>query len=263
MRSLRLTLAGIVIGLVACSDGTTPSLISDAEITADVAASSGDAIASALETLTGNQLTGMLPYSVNDGDPVASDVTADRLRTCYDAAGAVVPNCSPLSAVRKIVTRVAISGSRSGTRTTDGGATITWSGAVHRVMDDTLTRNFNTAQPPAEVSRTHTGISTGNDTSTFTDGSMSRNVAETFTDSVRAVTFNLPRSSNPWPVSGSIVRNVSVTATVTKEGTTRTRSLTRRVQVTFPPDAQGNVVLQINSTTCNLNLVTKRVTGCS
>ncbi len=41
-----------------------------------------------------------------------------------------------------------------------------------------------------------------------------------------------------------------------------TRDVQRRAEVTFPADAQGNVVLTVNDLACNLNLVTHAVTGC-
>lgn len=250
----------VLVAVAACERTTDPSLLNDSDITADIAASSGDAIAAALETLNGNQLAGALPYSTSAGDPTGSDVVVQRSRTCYDASGAVL-TCGQ-SGVRKIVTHVAIDGSRTGTRTSQAGATVTFSGAVHRVMDDTLTRVFNTAQPPAETSRIHAGVSSGKDTTTFTDGTISRTANEAFVDSVRAITFNLPRSSNPWPVLGSIVRNASINVTLTSATGTESRSVTRRTEVTFPADAQGNVVLKIDDKTCNLNLVTHRVTNC-
>ena len=81
-------------------------------------------------------------------------------------------------------------------------------------------------------------------------------------DSVKAVTWNMPRSSNPWPVSGSIVRVDTVHVTVTKGSQLQSRDVVRNVSVTFPADAQGNVVLTINGKTCNLNLVTHVVSGC-
>lgn len=261
MKRLGLILvAAAALGTVSCSDSTEPSLVNEAEITADVAASAGDAISVALETLIGNQAASALTYSTAP-DPAGNSITAERTRTCFDAAGAVIA-CSQMASVRKIVTHVAINGDRTGTRTTDRGTTVTWTGAVHRVMDDTLTRVFNTAQPPAETSRIHVGVSSGNDTTTFTDGTFSRKASESFVDSVKAITFNLPRSQNPWPVSGSIVRNTSINVEVTRGDDHATRSLTRRVQVIFPADAQGNVVLLINDKTCNLNLVTHRVTSC-
>jgi hypothetical protein len=35
------------------------------------------------------------------------------------------------------------------------------------------------------------------------------------------------------------------------------------VVVTFPADAEGNVTIQVGTLTCNLNLVTHKVTGCT
>ena len=171
-------------------------------------------------------------------------------------------NCQPLNSVRKIVSHVEISGSRSGSTNTEGGTTATWTGAVHRVSNDTVVRNFNTAQPPAEVSRTHSDVAEAHDTTSFTDPRVSRVSAETAHDTVKAVVFNLPRSSNPWPVSGKIVRAVNVHVVATREGKTETRDFSRLVEVTFPADAQGNVALKVNDKTCTLNLVTRVVSNC-
>lgn len=248
------------LALAACADSTNPtSLLDDREVTADIAATSGEGISAAIYTMLGNQQDGGLSFVAGAPD-VAHDVIHSRTKTCFDAAGAVVPNCRPMSSVRKIATRATLDGTRSGTRTTTGGATVTWSGAVHRVHNDTLTRIFTSA---SETARSHTGSSTGNDTTNFSDGTVSRVATEVSLDSVRAVTWNLPRSSNKWPVSGSILRNTTVKVVLTKENRTETRNFTRRVQVTFPADAQGNVVLQINDKTCSLNLETRKVTNCS
>lgn len=257
-RTLPAALAAVAL-LAACEQTTTPHLLQDADITADIAASSGDAIATALETLSGNEI-GALPYTVSAGEPAGADVVVQRSRTCYDATSAVI-TCGQ-AAVRKVVTHVAIDGGRTGSRTNQQGATVTFTGAVHRIMDDTLTRVFSTASTPTETSRIHAGVSSGKDTTTFTDGTLTRKANESFVDSVRAITYSLPRSSNPWPVSGSIVRNASVNVTLTTDTRNESRSVTRRTEVTFPADAQGNVQLKINDRTCNLNLVTHRVTNC-
>jgi hypothetical protein len=242
------------LALSAC-DSTEPSLFDNEAVDADIAASAGDAAVLAIESMIANESSAQLA-AVGDAQPA---VTFARTRACYDANGAVVQNCLPLSSVRRIVTHVEISGSRTGERTTRGGTTATWTGVVHRVSDDTLVRNFNAT---TEVSRTHTDVATGNDTTTFVDGDFSRTVAEAIIDSVKQVTFNLPRSSNPYPASGSIVRRVNVKVTVASGARTESREFSRRITVAFPPDAQGNVVLTINETTCNLNLVTRRVTAC-
>ena len=246
--------------IAACSDSLLPQLYDDTEVTADVAASGGDAIAAAIEGMAANELAGALPgvASADVVGPTSQAVTATRTRTCYDAAGAVVAGCSPMSSVRKVVTQVTIDGSRSGTRT-EGAKNITWSGAVHRVSNDTLVRNFTGA---TETSRTHSDLTVGRDTTNFSDGTLTRKVAEATTDSIKAVKWNLPRSSNPFPVSGSIVRAAAVHVVVTRENRTETRDVTRKVTVTFPADAQGNVVLTVNNKTCNLNLVSHVVSNC-
>ena len=262
MRIEKLAIAAVVAAaFVTGCESTDPSVFEDATVTADLAASAGEAMAASIAEMTANQMAaGMM---VVDADaPAGNAITVQRSRTCYDAADAVVANCSPLASVRKIVTNLTLNGTREGSRTTNGGNEASWTGAVHRVMADTIRREFNTATPPAEVSRTHAGITTGNDTTTFTEGDFTRKASESIRDTVKQVKFNLPRSSNPWPVSGSIVRVTTVKVTVAKGDRSESRDITRRITVTFPPDAQGNVVLTINETTCNLNLVTRRVTNC-
>lgn len=260
MNSIRLShvaVAAAVVGLLAC-ESTSPNnqLTSDATITSDVAASSGDAIATSLEVMSLNDGASGLPNTAETSSPALS---YDRTRTCWDANGAVVNGCSPLASVRKIATRVVANGSRSGSSATEGGRTVTWSGAAHWIMNDTVTRNF-TGQ--TETSRTHADLTTGHDTLTFESDNASRFAAHTTIDSVKAIVFNLPRSQNPYPASGSIVRVDSVHVTASTETRSEERKVVRIVTVTFPADAQGNVVLQVNDKTCNLNLVTHAVTNC-
>jgi hypothetical protein len=249
--------------LVAC-ESTTPSssLVSDDAIEADVLASAGEAIASTLDAMAGNEANSSLPGSNVRSDLPAltsSSLDVERSRTCYDANDEVLDSCAPLSAVRKVVTEVSLDGSRSGSHTTRRGVTVNWSGAVHRVLDDTLVRNFTGT---TEVSRTHSAIATGNDTSTFTGEGFSRVISEATIDSVNAVTWNVPRANNPFPISGSIVRVDTLHAVASRGGDTFDRQVVWTIRVSFPADAQGNVVLQVNDKTCNLNLVTHAVSNC-
>jgi hypothetical protein len=259
-------LVAAAFGMTACEDGLSGDrLIADEELNRDIAASAGDALASSIAMMTANEVDGGLSgASVQDSIALenSQSLTFNRLRTCYDASNAVIA-CAQVSAVRKIVTHVTVEGTRSGTHPTRDGGTATWDGTVDRVADDTLVRNFNTAVPPVETSRTHSGVATGNDVTHFSNGDVSRTSTEASTDSVKAVTWNLPRSSNPFPVSGSIKRMLSASIVVTRGSQTETRTFNRAVTVTFPADAQGNVVLQVNDKTCNLNLVTRVVSNCT
>jgi hypothetical protein len=264
------------IGLAACGESTTSALASlaaDSTVTKDVANSAGDAIATHVESMVANESAAALPGSAmpygfeskgpgSAGDPTNNSLTFTRSRTCYDAAGAVVAGCRPESAVRKIVTLVTMDGSRSGSSSTTGGDTKSWSGAVHRISNDTLVRNFDTSSPPVEKSRTHSDVSVAHDTTLFSEGANSRNMSEASHDYVNAVTWNLPRNLNPFPISGSIVRVDTVHVVVTKDSKTETKDLVRTVEVDFPADSQGNVVLKIDGKTCTLNLVTHAVANC-
>ena len=261
MRVQRAAVAAVVAAafFTGC-DSTDPSVFKDDVVTADIAASAGEAMAASIAEMVANEAAASMPMVVSDA-PTANASTIGS-RTCYDGADAVVANCQPMSSVRRIVTNVTINGTREGSRATTGGGESSWIGVVHRVMSDTVRRTFNSATPPVEVSRTHSGVTTGNDTTTFTEGDFTRRASETARDTVKALRFDLPRSSNPWPAAGSIVRATTVKVTVTKGSLSESREMSRRVTITFPADAQGNVVLLINDTTCNLNLVTRRVTNC-
>jgi hypothetical protein len=259
-----LAIAVAAVSFAACGDEPTDAasaLFNDSTVTLDVAASAGDAIAFALGTMAGDETTAGGEAELGGGASasLAAEPNITRTRTCYDANGTVVANCIPFASVRKIVTHATITGSRSGSRSTEGGPTSTWTGSVHRESNDTTVRTFNGT---TEVSRTHTDLIVGHDTTVFTEGDMTRIASESARDSVKAIKFNLPRSTNPYPVSGSVVRVDTVKVSITKGSATFSKSIVRTVEVDFPADAQGNVVLKVNAKTCNLNLVTKVVSGC-
>jgi hypothetical protein len=249
------------VGLAACKESTSPSLFNDATVTNDVAASAGDAIAVNIETMTGSEGFAALPA------PPAFDVMTPpvtvRTKTCYDGSGTVVAGCAPLSSVRKIWTHATMDGSRSGSNSVTGGATSTFTGAVHRVSDDTLTRVFNTATPPVETSRVHSGLGTAHDTTSFTNGTVVRTHDETAVDSTVGVTFNLPRASNPYPVAGHITRVYTVNVTFHNGTTTSSKQVVKKITVTFSAAGGSTATLTIDNKTCTLNLAPPHaVTGC-
>jgi hypothetical protein len=255
---LHLVSAAGLIGLAACKESTAPSLYNDATVTADVAASAGDAISTSVETMTGNEGTAALPSPGISFDLFGTKVmSVIRTRTCYDSTGTVVAACTPIASVRKIVTHVTLDGTRSGTTSTTGGATSSYTGAVHRVIDDTVKRVFSAG---VETSRVHGALGTSHDTTSFSNGTVTRDHNEVATDSTVAVTWTLPRTTNPYPTSGKIIRNVALHTTFTSSTQTVTRDVTRRVEVDF--NGTANVTLTINAKTCSLNLATHVVSNC-
>jgi hypothetical protein len=248
-----------LLALAACSESTSPSasLVDQTTLTSDVASSSGDAIAADVNTISTNEAYAGFGAPVVQGSPTAVNDSVSysytRTRNCFDETGAGT-TCGT-SLVRKAVVHVQFSWYRDNTAA--NGAVFT--GAITRLADDTLFRNYTGA---TETSRTHDGVSSGSDTVSFVGPNVTRLYQESGNDSVEAVTYNLPRDTNPWPISGKIVRNVSVHATFTSATRSSTTDVTKRIEVDFPPDSQGNVVLRIDGKTCNLNLVTHHVSNC-
>jgi hypothetical protein len=261
-----LVVAVAAFGFVACGD-TAPdpaaALFSDSTVTLDVAASSGDAIAKSVAGFSTNETTGGLSSADFAGQtasgPSMTPTNETRTRTCLDANNAVVVNCSPIASVRKIITQFALDASRSNTTTTTGGTSATWTGSVHRSAIDSITRVFTQT---TETSRVHNGNALAHDTTTFNDATVNRKMVEVAHDSVKGVTFTVPRTANQYPSAGSIVRVDSVHVTVSKGELSITKDVVRTVSITFPADAQGNVVLKVNLKTCNLNLATGVVSAC-
>ena len=242
-----LVAAAALAGFVACQDALAPIL--DSSLAADLASSAGDAMANDVAEAIGNEVFGGFNAPEVVASPAADSVThtwsATRTRTCYNASGAVV-TCGSSATSMKIT--LTIDGTRSGPD---------FSGAVHHTRTDSIS-----GLGANSTSRVHNGRGASADTTSFTHDSTTRKFAETGTDSIINLTFNLPHASNPWPVSGQVIRNVNANITITGK-INQTRTISRRVVITFPADAQGNVSLQVGTMTCSLNLVTHKVTACS
>jgi hypothetical protein len=252
----RLAAAAGLLALGACSDSTSPAtLVDQTTLTNDVASSAGDAVALDVQTISANETFAGLtaPIASAPASVSGDSIIYTRSRNCYDSTGTAT-TCGT-SAVRTAVLHVTFAGFR--TDTAENGAVFT--GDVSRTVLDTLFRIYTVG---VETSRKHDGASAGSDTSSFVGPTVTRTYDEAGNDSVQAVTYNLPRNTNPWPISGKIIRNVSVHATFANATRSSSTTVTKRVEVDFPPDNQGNVVLKIDGKTCNLNLVNHHVSNC-
>lgn len=241
-----LAAAAAVAGLAACTDANAPSDLTDHQLAADLASSSGDAIATDVvqAILNEGSFAGAPGFNASVRATLdTSNLTVVRTRTCYDAQNNVV-QCGQGTVSMRVTLQI------DGTVQRDN-----FSGKIHHTRDMTIT-----GLGASSTTRTHNGVGTSNDTTTFTGTRGTRHAEESASDSIVNLVFQLPHSSNPWPVSGQIIRNVNATITLTRtDGSTDTRTISRRVVVTFPADAQGNVSIQVGDLSCTLNLVTHRV----
>ena len=95
---------------------------------------------------------------------------------------------------------------------------------------------------------TWTGAGTFDHVATWSRNNVERTLTHTGTDSVDAVVFQMPRASNPYPLSGSIVVNVQNHFTAGNF----VRVVTRRYVITF--NGTSTATLQDGGVTCDLSL---------
>src|SRR6185295_17124750 len=168
----------------ACDNNSKPSLVTDAEINSDVAASAGDAMSLAVANMIANESAANMPGSAPPTGANFSDgsITYTRSRVCYDATFTVVTNCTPVSVVRTVVTSAQLDGTRSFANEDESK---TSTGSVRRTSRDSLTRVFTSG---TETQRVHNDRATANDSLTVTGEGKSKFIAEIAVDSVKAVT---------------------------------------------------------------------------
>lgn len=129
---------------------------------------------------------------------------------------------------------------------------------VHTALTgaDTVNRDRNltvSGLAGAETSRTWNGTGTRNDHGSRSDNTATRSYQTNDNVTVSSVLVNLPRSSNPWPMSGTITRHITGTANVTKLGISKSFSVDRTVTITFNGTQQAAVTVNGNSYTLDLS----------
>lgn len=259
-------LVPLIALLAACGESSTllvprtPTL-GDTQISRDVAATAGDAVAADVaDLLTGEAAAGMTatapascPFDAASGFHICPTVTVGGVSIARrfqfrDASGTPAQRYDPsLTASAQFLRTV--DGSVSGT-TSDGAS---WTRGVHETSDRTVS-----GLAGAETQRVWNGGSTGADTTVYTSAAASRTYAAQVTQTMRDVVVGVPRSATGWPLSGTVTR--AVTARLTTSGTTAVRNVARRVTITF--NGTSSVPIDVNGLACTLNLATRTISGC-
>ncbi|MDX2184671.1 MAG: hypothetical protein SFW08_11885 [Gemmatimonadaceae bacterium] len=287
--SLRLLTVAGAATLAACNlDNSGPSA-EDSAINLAVAQSSGQAVANDLSVNPGltseatgtgtflsvdglsseaegsafsrqpagcNLLAGAFPKfrcgrSQRRGGPggMLGDRDFERTISYFDAAGTAQTGYDTLTTAR-IVFEVADTGSYSRTR---GGSSKSDSSARSRVA--TLS---NLVGHP-DTLHIWNGVASGYHRSTMTTAAGTRTHEMISSDTTTNLRYRLPRATNRYPVSGTIIRNVSVTRVRTptdSAGTTVNK--TRRVVIEF--NGTSTATMTVNGEVFDLDLDTGEVT---
>ena len=119
---------------------------------------------------------------------------------------------------------------------------------------DTISRERNmtaTGLLGHETTRTWNGTGTRSDGGYAQDSAKTRTYHTSDVVAFANVVVKLPRSQNPWPMSGTVTRQISGTGGVVAGSTTRTFSVTKTVTITFNgtrlvPMMVGNVAFTLD-----------------
>jgi hypothetical protein len=261
-----LALAPLAALLAACGDSSVlvPRNVTfgDAQISRDVAAASGSAVAGDVaDLLTGETAAGLTsaapaacPYDAPSGYHICPTVTANGVTLARrfqfrDASGTPAQSFDATLTASVNFLRT-LDGSVTGSGGSDGA---TWTRGVHETSDRTVS-----GLAGAETQRVWNGTDTGADTTVYTGASLTRTYAAAVTQTVRDVVVSVPRVATSWPLSGTITR--VVTAKLTTGGTTTVRNIVRTVTVTF--NGTSSVPVEVNGLACTLDLAARSISGC-
>lgn len=264
------TLAGALLALTAaCSDGTGPArpTAADAErMDADVAAVTGAAVASDLALWAGNEAAASAVFAGAGAPSAGSCTRSGNVTTCtggregtlqvtrtvgfFDAGGAAQQRYDAATTAR-IDFGVQVTGTASGPQ---------FSSTVDRTRSHSVT-----GLAGSESQRTWNGTGSATVVNTFTGPAGTRTVRIVESDTTTNVIWVVAPTRGAYPASGTVVRRMNVTTTLTGDRSA-TYTAERRVQVTFNGTAQ--VPLEVSAVTrrgttvtrsCQLDLSTRMV----
>ena len=154
--------------------------------------------------------------------------------------GAGVAQQRPDTSTRSMKARSTVTGTASITSPHPGGPTGTTT--VNRVSEETVT-----GLGPASTQRVVNGTGSGTEDSQGTDARGTVAVRRQYADTTKNMTLTSPPNPlSPWPLSGTVIRNIK--ATVTMNGTTA-KDYTSREEKTFEAGGKMTIKTTMNGQT--------------
>ena len=261
--STRLFMTALVVGAAACADSTAPTrALTDGALTRDAASDAATATSQDLGEMLGAEMLGGMPmaaapqgaqtagctYSAATGRfacPTTTNfdgLTLERSYAIY--AGGVAQSSYDAAATDSMNFQMALTGTLSGTDRT------AWINTVRTMTVSGLAG--------AETQRTWNGVGTRSDSAHVVNDGVARRTRMHSIDQISSVVYALPRSSNPFPKSGTITHDMTLTSTADNATGTNSRTVTRHVVVTFNGTQTASVL--VGTTACTLDLATRKLT---
>jgi hypothetical protein len=288
------TLAALLaLGAAACSDATapdggpsSPGASFEASVTQDIAPTAGEDAATDYAFMSSADLTSSgSSFSVNTpgaalvgGGGASADFNTPRGRvgfwispSCTFEAGTGRFYCPPVTRGKQTYTANYALFDSNGTTLSEYDRDITASAnfivadtgessysANGNTFSDTTYRLHNRTVSTLLGDTVHTWYGSGSGSvHSARSGQITRTYVLASVDTASAIRFKQPRDINPYPLSGTFVRNYTVTRTRQASDTT-THTTTRQVVVTF--NGTVTVPMTINGDAYLLNLDTHKVT---
>ena len=233
----KMTISGLgllsTIALAGCSDANAPN--TDDSLDADVALVAADAVLEDIQAMnSGVGGFGSSPAMFSAAPPTERS----RTMTFFDADGNVQDGYDA-----ELTASINMVSDMSGDVTRD-----TWTATIERHRDMTITGLFG-----PETSRTWNGTGSGSvQGSRHSDDSGDRSYNMSSNSTITDVVRGLPRADNPYPLSGTITRNITITIVNGPNGDeTRTRTAVLVFNGTQFP------ILTINGATVEVDLAAR------
>jgi len=284
--SLAASAALLVAGTMACSDTTSPTTGAssfESAASADLAPTAGDEIgndydfySSASASSLGSSFSIMAPVGANVRASIAppSSIAAAWINPACTYTPATLNFVCPtiswhgytLNASYQLFDAASVPQSAYSATTTasinfivsdTGAVAFTWN---QNSYADTAShhRNATVSNLAGTPDTLHIWNATGSTNAhSVRSGQITKTYLLASSDTTTNVAIRQPRGLNPYPLSGTIVRNYAVTRTRQASDTT-THSTSRRVVVTF--NGTANVPMTVGTEQYMLNLDTHRVT---
>lgn len=260
----RLGVAALLASIAACADSNAPSApratISDAMLTRDAATDAGQTAALDIGQMTASEMNAGVPlgvaaqagtssctYSAATGRfscptvTTPEGLTLDRSYAFF--AGGAARSSYDAVATDSINFQWTLRGTVSGTPGTR------W---VNHARSLTVSGLAGT-----ETQRSWSGTGQRTDSALVTSDSRTRKTKFVGSNTVNQVVFRLPRSTYPYPQSGTITHDLTVTSVFEGASGNTSRTATRHVVVTF--DGTRTAKMLVGITQCTLDLVTHAV----
>lgn len=262
--STRLLFTMVVAGAAACTDSTAPAAgVTEAMLTRDVANDAADATTLTLAQMSGMELlVGMplasSPMSESSG---VGNCTWSSSASAYTCPTIITPDGLTLN--RQIgFYSGGVSQQSYDAQATDSVLFAMWLTGTLQETDRTVWLKHQRAMmvtglTGSETARTWNGVGSRDDSAHVTGQNGVRTTRFLSEDVVRNVVYKLPRTDFPFPQSGTITNDVTVSATTPNATAATNRSGTRHVVITF--NGTRTAAVTIDTTACSLDLVTRKV----